>query len=233
MTTPRSTTQPNLDRDPPQPQPEPLKPLLMTPPSQPPSPIPSIPSNKTSGNSKEIVLEPLCAPPPSSEDQREFWALFPKLFPELKLYQSIPSDDVAQKLKNGWLQNLLIPPIIIIASQLKEQELAFLKNVAKAISLKLAPAQVFSSNKLKNNWENVLKSTSLRLVIASKHELNLQPDLKQFYSENPQQSKHFLKQIPLLLLSDLSLYLKKPELKSHLWQTICSEFAASQPPSTY
>ncbi len=70
------------------------------------------------------------------------------------------------------------------------------------------------------------QSPDLRLVIASDYDLYLQPELMKVYREAPQQGKHYLNKTPLLLLSDLSLYLKEPQLKSLLWRAICNEFAA-------
>lgn len=239
-----TTVPPSPDPHPPKTRPEPMPPVKpepippqpLPPPSQPepPSPNPQLPAiqdklGKTNLDSKKFTLEPLAAPTASS-DQSEFWKLFPNLFPDMVLCGSIPNDSVAQKLKNVWLDNQVIPPVIILSFHDEERQLTFLKNLARAISLRLAPARVLSASKLEKEkgWENVLKSSSLRLVIASDYGLYLQPGLMHFYREVPQQGKHFLNHLPLLLLSDLSLYLKDPQLKSLLWRAICNEFAASQ-----
>ena len=74
-------------------------------------------------------------------------------------------------------------------------------------------------------------SSNLRLIIASDYGLYLQPKLMAYYREVTQQGKHFVNNIPLLLLSDLALYLKEPQLKSLLWRAICKEFAASPNPN--
>lgn len=243
-TVPRATTNPpSTEPRPPEtppepipsPKPEPRPPNPLPPPTQPePSPTEPQPPiiqdkvNKTNFHSKELNLETLAVP--QAREQREFWKIFPTLFPELRLCESIPSDSVAQKLKNAWLNDQVIPPVIILSFHQEEKQLNFLKNLAQAISLRLAPARVLSASKgeKENGWENILNSPHLRLVIASDYGLYMQPALMRFYREMPQQGKHFLNHIPLLLLSDLALYLKEPQLKPLLWRAICNEFAASQ-----
>ena len=228
----RATTMPpSPDPQPPQtiPEPPPLEPL---PPATPPEPVipPSQPPaiQDKSTQTKLFSLEPLKASPPV-RDPREFWKLCPTLFPDWALCETIPNDAIAQKNKNTWLRNQEISPVIILSFHDHEQYIAFLKNLAQAISLRLAPAQVLFAPKWEkeNHWENILNAPQLRLIIASDYGLYLQPKLMHFYREIPQQSKHFLHQTPLLLLSDLSLYLKEPQLKPLLWRAICNEFASS------
>jgi hypothetical protein len=238
MAHPSSTEPPPPEAPPeplPSPKPEPQPPHPLPPPTQPepspPEPQPPIiqdKQNKANFHSKALILETLAVPP--TRDQREFWKLFPTLFPELRLSESIPSDSVAQKLKNAWLNDQVIPPVIILSFHQEEKQLNFLKNLAQAISLRLAPARVLSASKWEkeNSWEHILNFPHLRLVIASDYGLYTQSALMRFYREIPQQGKHFLNHIPLLLLSDLALYLKEPQLKPLLWRAICNEFAASQ-----
>lgn len=161
----------------------------------------------------------------SPHEFKEFWKTCQTLFPEWKLSEKIPCDAIAKKNKQAWLKNQEISPVILLSFHENEQQFSFLKNIAQAISLRLAPTRVMQADKLEkeNGWEQVLNSPHLRLIIASDYGLYLQPKLMQFYREEPDQNKHFLNQIPLLLLSDLSLYLKEPQLKSLLWRAICNE----------
>lgn len=207
-------------------RPEPSPPIQ--PESLPPNPKPPAIQDNSS-KTKGLVLEPLAAAY-SAKDFREFWKLCPALFPDWILCETVPSDVIAQKHKNAWLNDQIMTPVIILAFDDEEKQLTFLKNIAQAISLRLAPTRVLSVQKLEkeNSWENVLNSSHLSLIIACDYGLYLQPKLMRFYREEPQQSKHFLNQIPLLLLSDLPLYLKEPQLKPLLWRAICNEFAASQ-----
>lgn len=201
-----------------QPQTPESPPSLQTPPS----------SQNKEVKRKEFALEPLVAPPP--QDHREWWDVSRSLFPQWNLHTSIPSDEIALKNKNAWLRKQEISPVVILSFQDNEQQLTFLKNIAQAITLRLAPAQVISATRIEkeNGWENILNSTQLSLMIASDYGLYLHPKLRQFHREVPSQAKHFLNQTPLLLLSDLNLYLKDPQLKPLLWRAICNEFATSQ-----
>lgn len=191
-------------------------------------PIKVTPSQNKEGKGKGFSLEPLVVNPP--QDHREWWDVSRSLFPQWKLQTFIPTDEIAQKNKNAWLKSQEITPVIILSFQDNEQQVAFLKNIAQAISLRLAPAQVISATRIEkdNGWEKLLNSPQLSLVIAGDYGLYLHPKLRQFHKEVPQQAKHFLNQTPLLLLSDLNLYLKDPQLKPLLWRAICNEFATSQ-----
>lgn len=190
------------------------------------SQAPAVQTHST--KSKQFSLEPWTTIP--AHHTEEFWKIGKSLFPEWRLCETIPNDAIAQKNKNAWLKNQDILPVLILSFYDNEQQLTFLKNIAHAISLRLAPARVLSAPQLEkeNSWTSVLNSPQLRLVIANDYGLYLQPKLMQFYREVSQQNKHFLNQTPLLLLSDLSLYLKEPQLKPLLWRAICNEFAALQ-----
>lgn len=223
---------------PPDPIPAPIKPDPVPPPTQPEPTQPPIvhhkPQQAEQTSSLKTRLEPLSfklEPLPTSPvfDKRESWQLMQSLFPQLELREKIPSDALAQKMKKSWAHDQIIPPVILLSFHDQEPQLTFLKNLAQAISLRLAPARVLSAPKLEKEqqWETLFASPGLRLVITSDYELYLQPQLMRYYREVPQQGKHFLNQIPLLLLSDLTLYLKQPQLKALLWRAICNEFAVS------
>jgi hypothetical protein len=180
-----------------------------------------------SPHTKNLPLEPLSSL--GAQDVSEFWKLHRELFPDLPLSENVPGDSAALKVKNAWLNEQIIPPVVILSFRDCEKELAFLKNVAQAISLRLAKARVISVFKWEkeNDWEKLLNSPNLRLIIATDYDLYLKPELMKLYREVPQQGKHYLNRTPLLLLSDLSLYLKEHQLKSLLWRAICNEFAIS------
>lgn len=222
--TPPPPTQPE---PPPQPNPEPSKPNPTPPPAQPEPQPPMI--HKNPKEESLLALDPINAST-ISQDFGGFWKNFPHLFPHIRLFESIPADSFAKKIKNIWLNEQTIPPILILSFHEEEKQLRFLKNIAQAITLRLAPARVFSASKWEKEkrWESLLTSPNLHLIITSDYGLYLQPGLMHYYREIPQQGKHFLLQTPLFLLSDLSLYFKEPQLKSLLWRAICNEFAISQ-----
>ncbi len=174
---------------------------------------------------KSILLEPINSSPEYRADL-SYMQFFKEHFPEYSLSSTIPSDQKAQKTKDAWKIKHQILPVAILSFHEQSQSLAFLKNIAKAIHLLLAPTCVLSGNNLEKNqqWDEVLTTPDLRLIIASDYELYLRPGLMEHYTQDKQSGKHFLKRIPLLLLSDLTLYLKKPELKQLLWNAIRTEF---------
>ncbi|WP_068470215.1 hypothetical protein [Candidatus Protochlamydia phocaeensis] len=202
------------------PFPDPLPP---TTPPQSPSPDPQPP--QIVRDKRPLQLEPLSATSFPTLDL-SFKQTLRELFPHYPLCDNIPDDKIAKKVKNAWYQEKVIPPIIILSFNDQDKHLTFLKNVAQAISLRLAPARVLSGVQLEKEkqWETILREPHLRLVIASDYGLYLQPGLMKHYREVPKQAKHFLHQTPLLLLSDLNLYLKDPQLKALLWRAICKEF---------
>ena len=187
-----------------------------------------LPQAPPSINNKGIALEPISAK--TRSDLTEYWRLHQQLFPELSLREDIPNDGMALKIKNAWLEEHVIPPVVILSFHSEEKSLTFLKNVAYAISLRFTPAKVIAGAKWEkeSGWETLLNTSTLRLIIATDYDLYLQPALMKVYREDPQQGRHYLKNTPLLLLSDLSLYLKEPQLKSLLWRAICNEFATTK-----
>jgi hypothetical protein len=176
---------------------------------------------------KSINLEPISSAIENQVDL-SYMQFFKDHFPQQPLLNTIPIDHQAKKIKDAWKIKHQVLPVAILSFHAQTQSLAFLKNIAKAIQLFLAPTCVLSGVELEKNrqWDEVLSTPNLRLIIATDYELYLQPELMKHYRQDKQLSKHFLKSTPLLLLSDLSLYLKKPELKQLLWNAIRTEFAS-------
>lgn len=149
--------------------------------------------------------------------------------PTLPILENIPDDTQARALRYAWQKENSIPAIIILSFNQTEQQLAFIKTMAKGISERLAPARVLSASKIEaeKKWDKLVGSSEIRLIIASDYEFFLQPGLQPYYRTDQQKGKHYLGNKPLLLLSDLNLYMQQPPLKLVLWQAICTEFAAS------
>ncbi|CUI16283.1 conserved hypothetical protein [Candidatus Protochlamydia naegleriophila] len=226
----------------PDPQPERLPPQTVPSPDPlPPTELPEQPLPPTKpqvinelGKTKQaqlLNLEPLTVP--LAAEDYGFKAIIQKMFPNYRLNEAIPDDRLAKKLMNAWSLEQSIPPVIILSFDEREKHLALLKNIARAITLRFAPARVMSGLKLEKEkqWDSLFNTAGLRLIIASDYGLYLQPALMTHYREVSKQAKHFLNQTPLLLLSDLDLYLKEPQLKSLLWRAICNEFSTA--PSSF
>lgn len=162
-------------------------------------------------------------------DNKHFKEFFKEHFPTFTINEKHPQDQKALKLKDAWKKNHQIPPIVILSFN-DELHLPFLKNLAKAISHCLAPACVLSAPKIEKEkkWDDLLTSQSLKLIISSDYNLYLLPDGMKYYQNDPKTTQHQLYKTPLLLMSDLSLYLREPQLKPLLWRAICLEFASAQ-----
>lgn len=169
---------------------------------------------------KGIHLEPL---PTKAYDSgyAQFAQICKEIFPDLPLSEKIPNDAIAKKRKD------VKHPVLILSFSENEQENNLLTNMAKAITLHITPAKVLHIRTLKkdNLLETVFDPAHVRLVITTDYDLYLQADLMRHYEDRAQHGKHFLHRIPLLLLSNLSLYLKEPQLKSLLWRAICNELS--------
>jgi hypothetical protein len=177
---------------------------------------------------KQIALSALAPYSGPASEFKEMWTLLQTHFNQIALEKNIPGDGVAKKIKNQWQEEDKIPPILILSFDDRPKSLTFLKNIAKAISLRLSPARVINASKieLEKQWGTLLNANGLKLIIASDYGFYLQPQLMEFHQENPQEGKHFLNHIPTLLLSDLEFYFKNGKMKAYLWRAICTEFAA-------
>jgi hypothetical protein len=154
---------------------------------------------------------------------------FTKIAPHLLASCPIPSDEKARHIKNGWKEKHAIPVIPILASE--QASLPFLTNVAQAITLHFFPARVLLLKDLEKQGllPSLLDSKHVKLIISPDVTLWNCKELMKHYQEIPQQKQRFLKNTPLLLLPDPSLYLKDPSLKRSLWNLLCHLLKPLQP----
>ena len=147
---------------------------------------------------------------------------FKNLFPNLILQDSVPDDSEARKINQQWKNQSLSPQVILLFFDETPEQKDFLQKVTDAITQKIAPASLFSAYTIEkqNKWENMFKIQGIKLIIAPDYGIYLLPGLMHHYRE----FQRTLGGIPILLLTDISLYLKQPSLKTALWQAICSNF---------
>ncbi|EFB40418.1 MULTISPECIES: hypothetical protein [Parachlamydia] len=163
-------------------------------------------------------------PTPTADSFEPFHAAFQKLFPARTLTTHIPDDAEARQKKELWKLPQSSPAVIILSFGEPSKLSLFLQNLAKAIEhLVPQPVEIRSAFSIEalNEWSALFQSQDLRLIIATDAGIQSCPQLIPFYRETQKQSRHYLDRIPLLLLSDLSLYLKEPKLKLSLWQVLC------------
>lgn len=145
-----------------------------------------------------------------------------KLFPDRK--QLDPLDDaLAKRMSQQWKQPAASPEVVILSFQENEEQQLFLQNVKAAINQRLAPCAIYSSLAIETRqaWDKLFLMKELRLIIATDYALYTLPGLMSHYRESPEKVQRYLGGIPLLVLADISLYLKQPQLKAALWQALC------------
>lgn len=152
-------------------------------------------------------------------------SLFAKIAPELPLLEKIPSDAFAKKIAARWKTKNQIAPISILSLNEPSQQKALLHEIAQALDIYFGPAKIISAESIERDkeWDAFLTSTELKFVIACDYTLWQLSSLMPFYRENTSNGTRTLKQVPLFLLPDLSLYLKDPLLKRSLWKALCQK----------
>lgn len=168
------------------------------------------------GNGK-FVLEPLG--PAEAADNSEMCKVISQHLP---IISTIPEDQEARRMNSDWRSLMVLMDAVILSFNENPKHLAFLKNMSIAIETLGLKCQLVSAQKLEqeNNWSKLLEQNKLRLIIASDYGIYMLPELTKLHREVPRQAKHFLGQVPLFLLSDISFYLKEPNLKPSLWKAI-------------
>lgn len=176
--------------------------------------------SKNKSQNSILKLEPITEP--KQLDYNSLKVEFKNLFPNLVLQDSIPDDSEARKINQQWKNQSLSPQVILLFFDETPDQKAFLQKVTDAITQKLVPASLFSAYAIEkqNKWENMFKIQGVKLIIAPDYGIYLLPSLMHHYRE----FQRTLGGIPILLLTDISLYLKQPSLKAALWQAICSNF---------
>lgn len=203
------------------------KETIPTPVNKTPPPTPTPPTSPTPKTTptKSRVPMPESLQPISEVDLSDFKKIMKEKFPALVILDHVPGDEEAKRINSAWKQDLIPPAVLILCADENPKHRAFLFNLAKAISVCQMPAQVVFARKIEqeNGWNALLKSNSLQLVIACDSSIHGLPGLMNHYREAVKQAKHYLGQVPLYLLSDLSIYWKEPRLKATLWNALRSE----------
>ncbi len=159
-------------------------------------------------------------------------ALYQKLFPQLPLIQTIPSDATAKKIANRWKTKNQAAPISILYFSEPSLQKDLLIAITKAIDVYFGPARIIQAETIEKEkqWDTFLSSDDLKLVIACDYTLWQLTNLMQYFKETPQRT---LKNVPLFLLPDLSLYLKDSSLKRSLWKAIQKTLCATSVQSNF
>lgn len=177
----------------------------------------------------KIEMPPPEEKPPVLEDPfldvRKVWG---KIQPNVPILEEAPSDEIAKKIAERWKTKNAVAEISILSYHEPPVQKALLEEIAKAINILLAPAQIVQAEPIEKEkqWETFLSTKSLKLMVACDYTLWQLGNLMQHYRENPSQKTRKLGSIPIFLLPDLSLYLKDPLLKRSLWKALCQTISS-------
>jgi hypothetical protein len=194
------------------------------------APLPEIPKKQEPLIVEKKTLKRETLESAKSRDFSALSKLWQDNYPHSPILNNIPSDEQAKLICQRWQYPPSIPEVVLLYFNENLHEKAFLSNVAAAITQYFAPAGLIAAAKAESekNWDKLLSTPSVRLVIAHHHSLYTLPELTKNYCEDPVRGNHTLGRVPLLLLSDLSLYMQQPKLKIALWQSLCQRFAAKR-----
>lgn len=199
------------------------RPQSHTPNAKKPSPqIKQVPKDK---NEKPAVPEKFITlekPKTIEHNYNEIKKVINDTYPKYRLFEAIPTDKKAKQIANSWKLKKHATDITILVSKETPQQKLFLRNLTAAINTICLPSKIISAIDIEkeNQWNVFLSQEDLKLVIACDCSIWSLPNLMKHHKEEPTTHVHFLKDIPLFLLPDISLYLKDPLLKKSLWASL-------------
>lgn len=152
------------------------------------------------------------------------------LFPETRFLPKPPDDAIAKQIGQQWKQEAKAPEVVILSFQEHPDKQVFLQNMKTAINQRLAPCAIYSAQAIeaKQAWDKLFSMKELRLIVTTDYGMYSLPGLMSHYRESPEKSQRYLGGVPLLLLTDIAIYLKQPQLKAALWQALCSMLPKTQ-----
>ena len=172
---------------------------------------------------------PLALRPMSKEEGfAEIKKILNRAAPDLAIMPEIPCDAQARLIAERWKTKNQSAPISLLAFHESDPQRQFLLNLAAALEVNFGQTRLIAAEGIEKEkqWEAFLSVPEIKLVIICDYALWQMPNLLQYYREVPSLSQRFLLNAPLMLLPDLTLYLKDPLLKRSLWRALCQKIAA-------
>ena len=171
--------------------------------------------------------EPLVKPSQKASYLDGLHSIVAKAAPQIALRETIPDDSMAKKVGSLWQEHLQDVHVAILSFGAQGRELAFLQNVAAAVTSLLAPAQVIDGFKMEGEqkWDLFFEKTPLKLVLAPPLVSWKGKMLARHFRENPTTQAATLGPASALLLRPLREYLQNPSLKRDLWKTLVSHLS--------
>lgn len=200
------------------------KPAEAIAPSSPPSPPADAAPSPTPppATAAPAVFVPDVPPAATPLDLKELHELVLMHLPGVPLLPAPPNDLVARQAARLWERENAIPAVAILCFEEQPKHKAFLTNIGRALEAYGLSATVIDAAKIEQEhaWPRLLEAPQARLVIAGGYGMYALPELMQHYREGEKSSGPRLGRLPLLLLSDVALYLKEPHLKPSLWKSL-------------
>jgi hypothetical protein len=201
-----------------------------------PAPLPK-PVRETAPLSKIVPapeIVPVCVPvpdfskesPPRLEDHLlDVRKMLLKIAPSFAWIDTIPSDQEATRIANSWKTKTQAARISLLFLSEPPPFFKFLENLTRALDVVFGGARLLHAETIEKEkqWEAFLSVPELKYVIVCDSTLGEMPHLLQCHREVPTRSERFLQNTPLILLPDLTLYLKDPLLKRSLWKALCQK----------
>ncbi len=177
------------------------------------SPTPKKATTHTKAHTPSIELEPMQEKGSRTCDTKVLESLGIPVIPTAK-------DTIAKKVRFAYKDKKHIPEIPIL--HFGSVHAKFLHNLAHAIGTKFGSSRVLNCSAIeeKEKWDVLKEARDVKLFILPDFVLAKYPMLQEGFLENGTSRLLFGK--PLLLLPDLSLYMKDPELKRSLWNILCT-----------
>ncbi len=206
--------------------PPPPKPIVIDLPQPKPAPQP-VAKAETPPPPPKPVVEKIDLPPPPPPT-KGLKGLIARLAPDLALIDEIPSDAIAKKISNRWKTKNQTAPITVLCYQEIPEQKALLEQITKALDVTFGPARLAIAEPIEKEkqWEAFLSVPELKLIVCCDYTLWQLQGLMHYYKEVPAQGIRTLKDKPIFLLPDLSLYLKDPLLKRSLWKGLCQTLSS-------
>lgn len=151
-------------------------------------------------------------------DFNELRKIIKEKLPHLHLIDQLPDDSEAKMLAKSWSNEKKPAQVLILSFDEPPKHQLFLANIAKALQLFGFHAVI--ANPMKIEWQQTLQSKDLKLIVAGSAGFHSLTELQKLHREDPRQGRHYIGDQQLLLLSDISFYLKEPALKPSLWKAL-------------
>ncbi|MEK7340290.1 MAG: hypothetical protein WBD50_05810 [Candidatus Rhabdochlamydia sp.] len=178
-------------------------------------PVPLLEAIKPLVKTQEVKQKPIL-----KQTSLDRWpsirSMIQKIAPNMKLCDTILDDFKAQKAANAWNEQM---EVVIITGPASNEELLFLKDLARAIHDRLSVTKLISGTKLEKekSWESFFKKNSLKLIVITQA-VQQYTTLMQCYTQ--EKNQHFLATVPLIILKTLETY-TQPDQKTALWKSLC------------